>query len=258
MRHLLFLWVFLVGCEDVALPVAKQGVAVKGGPFVVHLSKQGQITVGPELVTLDGLAKKVRVSAVAAGFDILPGGAKGSKLHVLLRAYQAAVWQHVQWILTVLAQEKVYKTAFAVSTGKLVAHLPVDIAVGQPRNEIMVSIHIVARKEKPATFGPPERMQRVTMPTTVKYRFSDREVHERDLVAKWILEAKDLVEADEGDDVALVGEIKAGHKVPFHFVVGVLDEFHDAGLKTVRFYGTQIPTEALRRKLSLPYPRRNY
>ena len=258
MLHLILVCVFLVGCEELALPVARTGVAVKGGPFVIHLSKQGEIVIGKEQVSLKQLAGKVSVSAAAAGRHEVEAGVRASNLYVLLRIDRDAPWQHVQWILTILAEEKVYRTAFAVSTGKLNAHLPVDRAVcgvTDPPQEIKVAIHIVARKEKPEMFGPAEAMQQVTKPCEVKYRFGDRESRDLAAVTKWIQDAN---RAAQGEKVTIVGEIKAGHKVPFAYIVSVLDEFHSAGNKDVQFFGTQIPTKALRAKKNLPYPRKNY
>ena len=47
------------------------------------------------------------------GTEELPGGGKASKLYVLLRADKDAPWQHVQWLMTIMAEQKLYKLQFA-------------------------------------------------------------------------------------------------------------------------------------------------
>lgn len=48
-------------------------------------------------------------------FKVFPNGAKATKLYVLLRADKDTPWQHVQWLMTVMAQEQFYKLQFATS-----------------------------------------------------------------------------------------------------------------------------------------------
>lgn len=150
---------------------------------------------------------------------------------------------------------------FKTLDGKLQAFLPTDKGIQpieqDPTTEIMVSVHIVARSEKPDEFGPPKYRQRITRPTEFRYKFGDRgETKDLKQVERWIAEAKKAAEGTENAKVK--GEIKAGHKVPHKYVVAVLNKFSEAGLKQVDFYGTQIPTEKLKRKPYLPYPTSNY
>jgi len=149
---------------------------------------------------------------------------------------------------------------FKTLDGKLQAFLPTDKGIQpieqDPASEFMVSVHIMAREEKPKVFGPPEFKQNVTMPSSVRYKFGDRETKDLKKVQGWIKEAFKAAEGTENSKVK--GEIKAGHKVPHKFVVAVLNKFAEAGLDKVDFYGTQIPTPKLRRKPYLPYPKSNY
>jgi biopolymer transport protein ExbD len=48
-----------------------------------------------------------------SGLEDLPGGGKASKLYVLLRADKDAPWQHVQWLMTIMSEQKLYKLQFA-------------------------------------------------------------------------------------------------------------------------------------------------
>jgi biopolymer transport protein ExbD len=53
-----------------------------------------------------------------SGMEDLPGGGKASKLFVLLRADKDAPWQHVQWLMTIMAEQKLYKLQFATKKFK--------------------------------------------------------------------------------------------------------------------------------------------
>ena len=149
---------------------------------------------------------------------------------------------------------------FKTLDGKLQAFLPTDKGINpveqEPLNEIMVSVHIVARKEIAATFGPKNFTQKITKPTEFKFKFNDRETKDIARVAVWIKEAKKSAEGSENSTVK--GEIKAGHKVPHKFVVAILNKFAEAGLEKVDFYGTAIPDKELKAKPYLPYPEKNY
>ncbi|MDH3590476.1 MAG: hypothetical protein OER88_01260, partial [Planctomycetota bacterium] len=127
----------------------------------------------------------------------------------------------------------------------------------EPPQEIKVSVHIVARGEKPRKWGPEGASQiSVKMPEFAQYKFGDREItKDLKVVAKWINDAK---KAAEGGDSKVIGEIKAGHKVQQKFVIAVLNKFAEANIQKVDFYGTAIPGKDLRQKLLLPYPASNY
>jgi biopolymer transport protein ExbD len=47
------------------------------------------------------------------GVEVLPSGGKASKLYVLLRADKDTPWQHVQWLMTIMAEQGLYKLQFA-------------------------------------------------------------------------------------------------------------------------------------------------
>jgi len=149
---------------------------------------------------------------------------------------------------------------FKTLEGKLAAFLPTDKGINptpeEPPPQITVSVHIVARREAPGTWGPEKVQTQVMKPTEFKYRFQEEETDDLKKVAAYIKSAKKLAETTEG--VKLVGEIKAGHKVPHKFVVAVLNKFAEAGMEKVDFYGTAIPPKELRMQPYLPYPEKNY
>ena len=94
------------------------------------------------------------------------------------------------------------------------------------------------------------------MPSEVKYRFGDQETSSLSEVVKWI---RNAYKAAEGtDNTKVLGEIKAGHKVPHKFIIAVLNKFAEAGLEKVDFFGTAIPGADLRKLQHLPYPKGNY
>ena len=149
---------------------------------------------------------------------------------------------------------------FKTLEGKLAAFLPTDKGINptpqEPPNDIMVSVHIVARKHVPRSWGPPDALSTEEMPSEVKFRFGDHEENDIRKVAVWIKNAKKAAEGTANAHV--LGEIKAGHKVPHKFIVAVLNKFAEAGLSEVDFFGTAIPPPELRRATLLPYPKKNY
>jgi len=147
---------------------------------------------------------------------------------------------------------------FKTLEGKLQAFLPTDKGINptpqEPPLEIKVSVHIVARNEQMRPYGPEGKM--FAMPTEIKYRFGDQETDDLKKVAAYIKEAFKAAGTDTNTKV--LGEIKAGHKVPHKYVIAVLNKFAEANMQKVDFYGTAIPPKELRQKLFLPYPLKNY
>ena len=149
---------------------------------------------------------------------------------------------------------------FKTLEGKLQAFLPTDKGINPtpapPPLEFKVSVHILARQEAPRQWGPEGGQVTVQMPTTVRYKFSDRQpTDDLKQVAAWIKNAK---KAAEGGEAKVIGEIKAGHKVPHKFIVAVLNKFAEAEITKVDFFGTALPNKKIREALLLPYPKKNY
>ncbi|MCZ6574665.1 MAG: biopolymer transporter ExbD, partial [Planctomycetota bacterium] len=59
-----------------------------------------------------------------------PGGQYGSELFVLVRADKDTPWQHVQWIMTIMAEEKLYKLQFGAKQYADGDYLKPDKAAG--------------------------------------------------------------------------------------------------------------------------------
>ena len=144
--------------------------------------------------------------------------------------------------------------------GKIQAFLPTDKGINPtpapPPLEIKVSVHIVARAEKAAPYGPKGAEAMVVMPTDFRYKIGNDETGSLKDVSEYIKRAYTAVR--DTPDAKITGEIKAGHKVPHKYVVAVLNKFAEAGLQKVDFYGTAIPPKELRTQPYLPYPSKNY
>lgn len=91
--------------------------------IIINIDNQGQLLFRglprslDELGTILSEAKRVynlkMKSMGKEGTEEVAPGAKASKLFVLLRADRNTPWQHVQWIMTIMAEEKLYKLQFA-------------------------------------------------------------------------------------------------------------------------------------------------
>ena len=90
---------------------------------ILNVDQQGYVMWKGKKVTLDelgailgNLKERYELKKRAkgeTGLEDLPGGGKASKLFVLLRADKETPWQHVQWLMTVMAEQKLYKMQFA-------------------------------------------------------------------------------------------------------------------------------------------------
>lgn len=112
---------------ELTLPVAYMAEEDKGQEeddrVILNIDKYGAIHWKGGQKTLDELGTilstardkyelKMRQEG-KSGLEELPGGGKASKLYVLLRADKDTPWQHVQWLMTIMAEQKLYKLQFA-------------------------------------------------------------------------------------------------------------------------------------------------
>ena len=112
---------------NLTLPLAHMAVQDKADDpddrVIFNVDKSGYILYKAKPVNLDELGSILRnrkdaydlkmKRAGKTGLEDLPGGGKASKLYVLLRADKETPWQHVQWLMTVMAEQKLYKMQFA-------------------------------------------------------------------------------------------------------------------------------------------------
>jgi hypothetical protein len=146
-------------------------------------------------------------------------------------------WQHIQWIMTIAAEQKVRRLEMSEGTRRLLASVPIDAAIEYtegyepPRK---VDVHAVLRGER----------------AQVRYRCGDTEMTNLADVTDYLENAN--AEHGEGGGGALLGEIKADHKVPYAVVFDVMEAFVAAEFTSTGFYGTVIPPEAVRSARRLP------
>lgn len=112
---------------EMTLPVAYMAEEDKGQEqddrIILNVDKYGQVSWKSQNKTLDELGSILSTARDRynmkmqqegkSGLEDLPGGGKASKLYVLLRADKDAPWQHVQWLMTIMAEQKLYKLQFA-------------------------------------------------------------------------------------------------------------------------------------------------
>ena len=112
---------------DLTLPIAYMASEDKDNDpddrIILNVDKYGFIQFRGKRVTLDELgsilhrAKESYILKMKRrgkkGTEPLPGGGEASKLFVLLRADKDTPWQHVQWLMTIMAEQKLYKMQFA-------------------------------------------------------------------------------------------------------------------------------------------------
>ncbi|MGQ0612264.1 MAG: ExbD/TolR family protein [Planctomycetaceae bacterium] len=89
--------------------------------LIVNISQEGVILIKDQTKSLDALA--TFLEAAKRGYDARQAllgkegseekaGQKVSKLFVLLRADKDTPWQHIQYIMTIMAEAKIYKLQF--------------------------------------------------------------------------------------------------------------------------------------------------
>lgn len=278
MTRLLLLapFLLLVACEDDVLEPPPSANAqqdlddLSDDRVTVELTRYGVIKLDGKAVNLDQLGEVLKNAAIKydakmkgkgqSGWIDIPGGGKATKLFLMIRADRLAPWQHVQWLLTEAAMQRYYKNYFVATradgkAGRVQAFLPTDKGIkpnAEDPHEIMVSVHVVARKEKSQKWADLQ----VTMPTEFRYKFGDRESADVKVAAKWIGDARQVVK--DSENAYARGEIKAGHKVPFEKIVELMSVMRAAGQRKIDFFGTQLTHGKLRKKMRLPYPHSNY
>ncbi|MCK6458443.1 MAG: biopolymer transporter ExbD [Planctomycetes bacterium] len=112
---------------ELTLPVAYMAEEDKGQEeddrVILNVDKYGQLMWKQKNVSLEELGTILQNARDRyeikmkqqnkSGLEALPGGGMASKLYVLLRADKDTPWQHVQWLMTIMAEQKLYKLQFA-------------------------------------------------------------------------------------------------------------------------------------------------
>ena len=116
---------------NLTLPLAYKAVEDKDDDpddrVILNVDNSGQVLYRGEPINLDRLGEALRDAKRTykrikrmkepndphAGEEKIAEGVYASKLFVLLRADKDTPWQHVQWLMTIMAEQKFYKLQFA-------------------------------------------------------------------------------------------------------------------------------------------------
>ena len=112
---------------ELTLPIAHMAEDDKGQEeddrVILNVDRFGQVMWKQKNVNLDELGTilsnardryELKMRQLGrSGLEDVGGGLKASKLYVLLRADRDTPWQHVQWLMTIMAEQKLYKLQFA-------------------------------------------------------------------------------------------------------------------------------------------------
>jgi len=205
--------------------------------LLVELSADGRVLVDGRAVTLDGLSHHAGERRRRGRIEKTTRGVHASGLDVVLRVDPDAYWQHVQWILTVLMEEKLYRTSFEPPGGRrVIAFQPPDMAIewlpGYPTGRALCMTVGIGRQDG-----------------DVLFRCGEETARDVAAVNAWAADAA----ARPGDFGKRIGEIRAWPGTAFRDVFAVMVAFADAALE-ISLYGTAIPGAAVRTKITLPSP----
>jgi len=255
--------------------VSKVQALGKMTPFervTVELDDQGQLFVDGRLFTLNEVGAHVlRYSEERAGYrkrqkeepyDTLPSGIEGSNVRILLRVHKDAPWRHVQWLLSLLAEQRAYKTEFLAVDGNgregtVPAWLPLDEAAEggivfpeddadetttAPREkQNTLTATVIAEGKRAITFaGKPAEG-----PASLAWALDRRKTADREKFFGWLRE-------EAGGKRTL--DIRAHAKAPAGEVVAIVDAARAAGSERIDLYHAEIASRAERGLKRLPYP----
>ena len=263
-----------VAGDSPAEPIPSGGLsrAARDQPAVlVRLRGGGHVQVKQRSAwrdaTLDSLGAFLRMQKDAfefrarrqggSGVDELANGGTASKLFVSTEAAPETPWQHVQWLMTIAAEQRYYKLEVSDGKRRMLVFLPTDRGIfPKPREgprEVKLAVDVAARGWEEAAWAG----ETVRRPAGVVYRFGDEESADLAALGAYLREGRAAAAKDE-EDVVVRGEIKADYRMPWARVLDVMETFLEQGQESVSFHGTPVPPSPLREAERLPYPIRSY
>jgi len=269
MRRALLLTIASLAVADgpeIRLPEASAARPPLKGAVAVDLSGDGLVLVpregGPDAVTIEKLGAWLcsRIEAYEkkpeGSVKLADPGEAGAptKMPVVIRADETAPWLHVQRILEMCRQAGIDRVAFGVKgargeEGRLGPPEGAPRAVDE-KHTAKLTVVIAVTKEETAVWGPAQTGIRA--PAELTYRMGGIASTELDAVRRYLRDAGQT--AAEGH-AAIVASIEPEAKVPWGAVMGVLNEYHRAGLTEARVaFLDQAATDDERRAPRLPYP----
>jgi hypothetical protein len=196
----------------------------------------------------------------------------GSPLFLSIEAEPAVPWQHVQWLLTLAAEEWFLKLHLSDGTREMLAFVPTNTAIEWIPERlppfVVLEFDVIPRAGVSADWNG----RKVLRPTKVAYRASAvrRGAQGRvgEIVARletpdpgdtvpWIARAR--AAAAEIPRVRVLGRIRAARTVPFATVFDVMETVVSAGFADVNLLEEcSVPSKELRSLPRLPYWPRSY
>ena len=255
------------------IPAGRIARGERDAPTVFVRLREGgalQVKAGEEWkdATLDDVGKFLRSfteeqdremrKGGKSAYETLPGGAKASRLFVSIDVEPTVPWQNVQWLMTVVAEQRYYRLEVSEGKRRMLVSLPTDagskVEPKDPPAEILISVHAVARAEKEGKWGDLP----VLRPAEVRYKIGNahEEASTQADVADYVRKAWAAVK--DTPNCTISGEIKAGNKVPFSLVFDLMETFEARGIASMKLFAAQIPSAAVRAAPRLPYPLKNY
>ena len=194
----------VVASPEIVLPIAssaERDTSTDRDPrYIIGLMNNGLIRYKGQIYTLAELAgilnRLRRLYGKYKDFGRPPRQVKASELFLLLYVDRDVPWRHVQWVMTIIREERIYKVQFANLDytvreaaqlgsarrherprrgrlhGKLLAFLRCPFRERDaklPRIEIAIS----GKDFKSTQWGPPKNHEEVFPPQSVTYRIGD-------------------------------------------------------------------------------------
>ena len=154
----------LAGCEKRPRPAPT---------LLLELGADGAVRADGLPVDLDGLATRMLARRQGGPSGRTADGRWYSKLDVVLRVAPDAYWQHVQCLLTVSAERRLYRSWFERADGRRMRLFqPVDMAIeflpGYHRtNALCVTIDVEQAADGDARFRCGDRTARICVSTAM-------------------------------------------------------------------------------------------
>jgi len=270
------------------LPVAQCAEELKEGAFfAVQLTRDGELSIDGRSASLDQLSKSLedrcerhsvevrRLGRPAT--EVVSAGRVGWTLPVVIRADKDALWAHVQYVHTVLIEQRLSRVYWAAHQCASASHTAEE--VGQPRAErsiakppehvvrafmsippkepridaiqqSVVRVRVVGRDFVRVERGPKGDPVGIQWPRSVTYEFAGQAADDLLGVEQWLGRHRKQPVGDRAS--VQVGEIVATRILPFKYVVALYDRYVRQGYSRIDYFEALLPSPEERARRRLP------